>query len=132
MTATELKQRTKEFALRSLKAVDCLPKSVSGRTVAGQLARAATSVAANYRAVCRARSRAEFIAKLGIVEEEADECAFWLELIVEGGLLAEAKVSALRAEAEQLVKIIAASRISAARNKAAERTNRQSPMANRQ
>jgi four helix bundle protein len=132
MTATELKQRTKEFALRSLEAVDCLPKSVGGRTVAGQLARAATSVAANYRAVCRARSRAEFIAKLGIVEEEADECAFWLELIVEGGLLAEAKVSALKSEAEQLVKIIAASRISAARNKAAEGANRQSPIANRQ
>ena len=129
MTPDELKQRSKEFALRCLKAVEALPESVTGRTVAGQLARAGTSVAANYRAACRARSRAEFIAKLGIVEEEADECAFWLELAVEAGLLAPRQAGDLHREADELVKIIASSRISAARNRAA---NRQSAIANRQ
>ena len=73
MTPDDLKLRSKEFALGCLKAVEAPPKSITGRTVAGQLARAGTSVAANDRAACRARSRAEFIAKLGIVEEEADD-----------------------------------------------------------
>ena len=86
-------------------------------------------MAANYRAACRARSRAEFIAKLGIVEEEADECAFWLELAVEAELLSPGKAGNLHSEAEELVKIIAASRISAARNRTA---NRQSAIGNRQ
>jgi len=129
MSPDELKERTKQFAVRCLKVAEALPRSVSGKVVAAQLARAGTSVAANYRAACRGRSRAEFIAKLGVVEEEADECAFWFELLVEACLLAPGKVSALRNEADELVRIIAASRISAARNRA---TNRQSPIANRQ
>ena len=81
----ELKTRTKKFAFRILAAVDALPKTVKGTAIASQLVRSGTSVAANYRAACRARSRAEFVAKIGIVEEEADETAFWLELIIEGG-----------------------------------------------
>ena len=127
MKPDELKPRSKEFARRCLKAVEALPKSITGRTEAGQLARAGTSVAANYRAACRARSRAEYLAKLGIVE--ADEGAFWLELPVEAGLLAPRKAGDLHGEAEELVKIIAASRVSAARHRAA---NRQSAIANRQ
>src|SRR4029078_1787277 len=84
LDADELKKRTKKFALRILKLVAALPNTVQGRTVGGQLARAGTSVGSNYRAVCRSRSRAEFIARIGVVLEEADESAFWLELIIEG------------------------------------------------
>ena len=87
MNADDFKKRTKRFALRILKLVEALPNTVSGRTIGGQLVRSGTSVGSNYRAACRGRSRAEFIAKLGIVEEEADESAYWLELIIEGALL---------------------------------------------
>src|SRR6184192_2378243 len=76
-----LKARTKDFAIRIFHLVDALPKSVQGRAVLNQIIRSGTSMAANYRAACRARSRAEFIAKIGVVEEEADEMLFWLELI---------------------------------------------------
>src|SRR4030095_2893376 len=106
--------------------VDALPKTVSGRAIGNQLVRAGTGVGSNYRACCRARSRAEFIAKIGIVEEEADESAFWMELIIEGGLLREAKVEALLKEANELVAIMAASRISAARRKQSATANRKS------
>jgi four helix bundle protein len=75
--AEELKERTKRFALRVLKLVAALPNNVQGRAIGNQLVRAGTSVGSNYRAACRGRSKAEFIAKLGIVEEEADESAFW-------------------------------------------------------
>src|SRR5436305_4278329 len=85
----DLKARTKQFALRVMKMVDALPRMIQGRAIAKQIIRTATSVAANYRAACRARSRAEFIAKIGIVEEEADESCFWLELIIDSGLLNE-------------------------------------------
>ena len=88
----DLKARTKQFALRVMKLVDALPPTIQGRATANQLIRSATSVAANCPAACRARSRAEFIAKLGVVEEEADETAFWLELIIDSALLAEARV----------------------------------------
>jgi four helix bundle protein len=80
MTEDDLKKRRKAFDLRILKLVAALPKTVAGRTIGNQLARSGTSVAANYRASCRARSKAEFIARLGVVEEEADESALWLEL----------------------------------------------------
>ena len=84
--------------------------------MAGQLVRSGTSVASNYRAACRARSRAEFIAKIGVVEEEADESAFWLELVVEHKLMQETLVRPLLKEADELTAIMAASRISASRN----------------
>ncbi len=117
MNASELKQRTKQFALRVMKLVDSLPTTRSGHAIANQLVRSGTSVGANYRASCRARSKAEFIAKIGVVEEEADECGFWLELIVEGGLLPAPKASALLQEAGELTAIMAASRISASRRR---------------
>src|SRR5712691_4426203 len=119
MTAEELKQRTKQFALRVLKLVSALPNNVQGRTVGGQLVRSGTSVGANYRAACRGRSRAEVIAKLGVVEEEADESAFWLELIIESALLKEEKVRSLLQEANELTRIMASSRVSASNNKSA-------------
>lgn len=123
MRGQELKDRTKAFALRIMNLVDALPKSVKGRAVANQLVRSGTSVAANYRAACRARSQAEFISKIGTVEEEADESAFWLELVVEGKLLAEAKIGPLLDEANELVAIMAASYISAARNSCSRRNS---------
>jgi four helix bundle protein len=103
-------KRTKEFALRIMKLVRALPGTVQGRSIANQLMRSGTSVAANYRAACRARSKAEFISKLGTVEEEADESVFWMELIIEGDLLTDKQVRPLLTEAGELVAIAAASR----------------------
>jgi four helix bundle protein len=113
----DLKARTKQFALRVMKMVDALPRTIQGRTIAKQIIRSATSVAANYRAACRARSRAEFIAKIGVVEEEADESCFWLELIIDSGLLTDERIRPLLSEAGELVAIMAASRKSAIGNR---------------
>lgn len=115
--ASALKARTKGFALRIFRLVDALPRTVQGRAVANQIIRSGTSVAANYRAACRARSRAEFVAKIGIVEEEADETAFWLELIAEAGLLSDRKIQPLLQEASEIVAIMASSRKSAIANR---------------
>ena len=109
MDETELKQRTKRFAIRCMKLADTLPNTFSGRTAAGQLARSGTSVGANYRSACRARSKAEFVSKLGVVEEEADETAFWLEIIIESEMKPAKLIGPLHDEAEQLVRITAAS-----------------------
>ncbi len=117
MTEKDLLQRTKTFALRVMKLVNALPDNTAGRTIGNQLIRSGTSVAANYRAACRGRSKAEFIAKLGTVEEEADESAFWMELIIESSLLEENLVKSLYSEAVELTKIMASSKISARGNK---------------
>ena len=109
MDEASLKDRTKKFALRIMRLVDALPKSTSGRAIGNQIIRSGTSVGANYRAACRGRSKAEFIAKLGIVVEEADECCFWLELIVEGDLLPKEKVETLLIEANELTAIFVSS-----------------------
>jgi four helix bundle protein len=95
MTSSELKARSKEFALRVLKLTAALPKTIEGRAIANQLVRSGTSVAANYRTACRARSRSEFVAKLGIVLEEADETQLWLELVIDGKLLPAKRVQPL-------------------------------------
>ena len=94
-----------------------MPNSVKGRAIANQIMRSATSVAANYRAACRARSRAEFIAKIGLVEEEADETAFWLEIVVDANIRTEKQIAPLQKEANELVAIMAASRKSAVANR---------------
>jgi four helix bundle protein len=117
MTTDKLKARTKELALRVIRLVDALPSDVKGRTIANQMIRCATSVPANYRAACRARSRAEFIAKLGVVEEEADETAFWLELIIDSGIRSQTQIQVLLREAGEIVAIMAASRKSAVGNR---------------
>lgn len=109
MNKDELKKRTKDFALRAMKLVDALPKKTSGEVLGKQLLRSATSVGANYRSACRGRSMADFIAKLGIVIEEADESEFWIELIEEGGLMTSKRVRPLRKEASELVAIFTAS-----------------------
>jgi four helix bundle protein len=113
MNPEDLKRRTKQFALRILKLVAALPNTVQGRNLGGQLVRSGTAVGANYRATCRSRSKAEFVARIGVVEEEADESAYWMELIVEGELLKEEQVEPLLNEATELAKIMASSRISA-------------------
>jgi four helix bundle protein len=114
MTESEMKQRTKAFALRVIKLVNSLSKELVARRLGDQLLRSGTSVAANYRAVCRARSKADFISKLGIVEEEADESALWMELLIESGLVPQRRLEKLLDEAYQLTAIIVASRKSAA------------------
>src|SRR3954447_4044897 len=106
----ELKQRTKPFALRSLDLIEQLPNTVRGRVLANQLARSATSIGANYRAACRARSRAEFASKLGTVAEEADESLFWIELIHDGNSLPKNIVIPLLAEADELTAIFTSGR----------------------
>lgn len=113
MNDIELKERTKRFALRVISLVSALPKTIEGRAIGGQLVRSGTSVGANYRAACRGRSKPEFIAKLGTVEEEADETAFWLELIIESQLIKKSRVEHLLQEANELVAITVASRRSA-------------------
>jgi four helix bundle protein len=107
--AVALKERTKQFALRVIRLVRALPASAEGRVIGNQLLRSATSVAANYRAVCRARSRAEFLSKLGVVIEEADESALWLELLVEANVMPDRRLSGLQSEANQLAAIFNAS-----------------------
>ena len=111
--AEVLKNRTKQFALRIIRVVRTLPPGPEGRIISHQLLRSGMSVAANYRAVCRARSRPEFLAKLAIVIEEADESAFWLELLVDAGLVPASKLKDLNSEANQLVAIFNASRTTA-------------------
>ena len=115
MDEAELKRRTKLFGLRVFKLVAALPKNVQGRAIGNQLVRSGSSVGANYRAACRARSKAEFISRLGVVEEEADESAYWMEMIIEADLIKPTLVKPLLGEANELVAIMTSSRISAAK-----------------
>jgi four helix bundle protein len=101
----ELRQRTKQFAIRAIRLFRALPRTEEARVIGRQLLRSATSVAANYRAVCRARSRAEFVAKMGIVLEEADESSFWVELLSDAGIVEKSKLTAFMEEAEELIRI---------------------------
>jgi four helix bundle protein len=110
MTESEMKQRTKAFALRVIKLVDSLPNRLTARRIGDQLVRAGTSVASNYRAACRARSKADFNSKLGIVEEEADESAFWIEILSDAGIMSAKRLSKLLDEANQLTAMMVASR----------------------
>jgi four helix bundle protein len=109
MSDGDLRERTKHFALRVMRLVDALPKTTKGRAIGQQIIRSATSVGANYRAACRGRSKAEVAAKLGICLEEADETAFWLELISDGEVLRTELVQPLLNEANQLTAILVAS-----------------------
>ena len=115
--AEGLKRRTKRFALDLIALAGTFPGGEPGRTVGGQLVRCGTSVGANYRAACRARSRAEFIAKTGIVEEESDECGYWLEIAAETHLAAPNRIAPLLKEADELTAIFARSVITARSNR---------------
>jgi four helix bundle protein len=114
MDRETLKKRTKQFGLCAFSACGALPGTIPGKTIAAQLARSASSVGANYRAACRARSKAESCAKLAIVIEEADESVFWLEMAMEGKLPAESKLAPLLNEANELTAIFVTTRKSAA------------------
>ncbi len=114
--ADALKEHTKQFALRIIRVIRSLPPGLEAKIIGHQLLRSGMSVAANYRAVCRARSRPEFLSKLAIVIEEADESAFWLELLVDAGLVKGTKLTELKSEANQLVAIFNASRTTAKKN----------------
>lgn len=109
MTPKELKDRTKRFAVHVIRLCRELPGTLDAKRVGGQLIDAATSVAANYRAACRARSRAEFIAKLGVVLEESDESLFWLELMVDANLVTKLRAERLLKEADELTAIFTTS-----------------------
>src|SRR5258706_3421226 len=109
MYAAELKSRTQDFALRIIRLSEALPRTATGKVIGMQLLRSGTSVGANYRAPCRGRSKPDFISKLGIVLEEADETVYWLELVIKANLLAESKVEPLLKEANELVSIFVAS-----------------------
>jgi four helix bundle protein len=109
MTPDEMKKRTKQYGLRIIRAAASLPRTFAARHIGGQLLRAGTSVGANYRAACRARTQAEFIAKLGIVEEEADETIYWMEMLVEAGIMPDVKLGALMTEANEILSIVVAS-----------------------
>ena len=105
MDKFEMATRTKQFAHGVMRLAEALPRSRSGTTIANQIIRSGTSVAANYRAALRGRSKAEFISKIGTVLEEADETLFWLELIEEAGLLPTEQIAELNVEADALVRI---------------------------
>ena len=122
-----LKQRSKQYALRIIRLVENLPKSAVGDVIGNQLLRAGTSVAANYRAACRARSKAEFCAKMGIVEEEADESVFWMEMTVEAGLLNERKVLPLMNEGKEITAIVVSSINTARRSLSRSTAKRPNP-----
>ena len=117
MTPEELKLRTKKFGLRVIKLVESLPKTQTAIVIGKQLLRCATSVGANYRSACRGKSKADFIAKMAIVEEEADETIYWLELLIEAKIIKANLVAQLLTEANELTAIMTASRITAKKNK---------------
>ena len=109
MNETEFKQRTKKLGLQVIDLVESLPKSRTAEVIGRQLLRCATSVGANYRAACRGKSTADVLAKLAIVEEEADETAYWLELLVESGTVEEGRIAELLKETNEITAMVVAS-----------------------
>ena len=117
MDREELKRRTKAFAVRVVKMTEAMPRGRASDIIARQVLRSATSVGANYRAACRARSHREYTARIGVVEEEADETLYWLELLVETEIMSEAKMKELIREADELTAIFTASSHTARQNR---------------
>ena len=124
------KQRPKQLALRVIKAVEVLPKNRTADVLSRQLIRSGTSIGANYRAACRGKSTADVIAKLRIVEEEADESAYWMELLIESGLLAKARLSELLQETNEIVAMTVASIRTLQKRDGSSPVNRQSKIDN--
>lgn len=116
MTEAELKSRTKKFAVDIFKFIEELPTIKSTNIIANQLGRCASSIGANYRAACRARSHKEFISKIGIVEEESDESVFWIELLIETNKTINARAQVLLQEAKELTAIFTVTHKTAKRN----------------
>ena len=117
MDPVELKARTRQFALRIIHLVESMPRGRTTDVLGRQLLRSATSVGANYRAACRARSRADFISKITVAEEEADESLYWLELISESNIIRADRLAGLIKEADELTAILTAAGKTARRNK---------------
>jgi four helix bundle protein len=109
MTTNEMKSRTKKYANRTIKVCEALPKNWIARTLGMQLLRSGSSVGANYRAVCRAKSNADFVNKLKIVEEECDESIFWMELLIDNDLMKPARLKNLMQEGNEILAMIVAS-----------------------
>jgi four helix bundle protein len=116
MASDEFRKRTFEFGIRCVRVVETLPKTMTAQTIGKQFLRAATSVGANYRAAQRGRSRADFIAKMGIVEEECDESLYWIDVLVELGLAKPHLIAPLRKEADEITAIVVSSIKTARRN----------------
>lgn len=117
LNSEELKTRTKNFALNVIEAVKKFPRTMPAEVIGKQVVRSVTSIGANYRSACRGRSHAEFVSKLGIVEEEADETLYWLELAVDAKLITMTHAAPLIKEADELTAIFSASRKTAKTNK---------------
>ena len=109
MDKEEMKKRTKQFGLRAIRLCEALPDTPVARVIRNQLLRCGTSVGANYRAACRAKSKADFISKMGTVEEETDESMYWMELIIEAVFMKEELISDLYQEADEILSIIISS-----------------------
>ncbi|PEN05471.1 four helix bundle protein [Longimonas halophila] len=109
MTEQAFKDRTKQYALRIIRLTESLPRGRLASVIGRQLLRSGTSVGANYRAACRGKSRADVIAKLAIVEEEADECLYWMELLIDSGLVPEHRITDLMQEGDEIVAMTVAS-----------------------
>ncbi len=127
MDEKAFKARTKQLALRVIHLVESLPKGMTANVIRRQVLRSATSVGANYRAACRAKSVADMIAKLSIVEEEADETLYWLELLAEAGLMPEARLSDLMQEADEITAMIVSSIKTLRERQRSERSQRRNP-----
>ena len=125
MNPADLKQRTRRYGLRILRMADSLPRSRSSDVIARQIIRAGTSVGANYRAACRARSKPDFVSKMTVVEEELDETLYWMELILDAGLQKPAALAKLMQEAQELLSITVVS-INTARGGPRARSTRKS------
>jgi len=135
MTPNELKKRTEAFGLRVIRLSEALPKSKTSEVIGRQLLRSGTSVGANYRAACRAKSRADFAAKMKIVEEECDESIYWMELLIESSKVRAGLLEDLMKEGNEILSVVVAS-VKTARTAAGSRSqdsivNRQSAIVNR-
>ena len=119
MTREQMKARTKDYANRIVKLCSVLPANWVAQTLGKQLLRSGTSVGANYRAVCRAKSNSDFVNKLRIVEEECDESLFWMELLVDNDLVKASRMAALMKEADELLAIVVSSAKTARASKSA-------------
>ena len=126
MNSEEMKARTRSFALRIIRLAESLPNTSTARVIRHQLIRCGTSVGANYRAACRAKSKPDFVSKMGIVEEEADESIYWMELLVDAEIVKRSRVAQLLDEANQILSIV----ISSIKTAKGIRTNPHSEISN--
>ena len=126
MNPEELKARTRAFALRIIRVAESLPETPTAKIIRNQMLRCGSSVGANYRAACRAKSKADFISKMRIIEEEADETIYWMELLIDADIVRRARIAELLDEADQILSIV----ISSIKTAKGMRTNPQSAISN--